>query len=174
MYMVQYLARWTRQTCNLLYMQNCRYRSRAAFKLVQLNRKHDFLSSSRTLLDLCAAPGKLSLLIEDALRYCCRPQCQDGGRACSLSCLLHTGGWLQVAAKTMPVGSLIVGVDLDPIRPIPGVTSFIGDITSQKTRQVCFHRHSGHRYIEEFLAEVVVQLDTQSDGAVESRWWLPG
>lgn len=42
--------------------------------------------------------------------------------------------WCQVAAETMPVNSLIVGVDLAPIKPIPKVITFQSDITTDKCR----------------------------------------
>lgn len=41
---------------------------------------------------------------------------------------------LQVAAERMPVESTVIGVDLEPIRPIRNVKTFKSDITSQECR----------------------------------------
>ena len=83
--------------CNFYYY----FRARSAFKLIQLNKKYNFLESSKCLIDLCAAPG----------------------------------GWCQVAVKYMPKPNLIIGLDLDKIKPIPGVITHQEDITSASCRQ---------------------------------------
>eukprot|EP00667_Euglena_gracilis_P002560 EG_transcript_2561 len=45
------------------------------------------------------------------------------------------GGWLQIAQKTMTIASTIVGVDLMPIKPIPGVKTIVGDFLTEKVRR---------------------------------------
>ena len=76
------------------------YRSRAAYKLIELQNRFRLLKSGSRVIDLGAAPG----------------------------------GWLQVAAKIIGPSGILVGVDLQPIHPLPqsNVIALCGDIVSDE------------------------------------------
>ena len=92
------------------------FRSRAAFKIIQINKRFDLFAKARVVIDLCAAPG----------------------------------GWCQVAAKCMPVGSIILGVDLLPIRSIRNVKTIVADITTAECRKMI------HAELQSWKADVVL------------------
>mgnify|MGYP006124078687 CR=1 FL=1 len=87
------------------------FRARSAFKLIQINKRYDFLSKARVCIDLCAAPG----------------------------------GWCQVAAQIMPQGSLILGIDLLPIKAIRNVKTLVHDITTAECRKAVADELNGWR-----------------------------
>lgn len=84
---------WLQRQLNDPYVKKAKelgYRSRAAFKLAEMDERYKFLKPGQRLVDLGCAPG----------------------------------GWCQVAAKRIGLEQgkgRIVGIDLLPVDPIPGV-----------------------------------------------------
>ncbi|KAE8538001.1 AdoMet-dependent rRNA methyltransferase SPB1 [Cryptococcus gattii VGV] len=80
---------------------------------------------------------------------------------CCIDLCAAPGGWLQVAEKYMPKGSLIIGVDLNAIKPLPHVTTFVSDITTPHCRQTL------RQHMHDWKADLVLH-----DGApnVGSAW----
>lgn len=79
------------------------YRSRAAYKLLELQQRYRVIKPGDKVIDLGAAPG----------------------------------GWLQVAAKIVGQNGRVIGVDLQPIQPLPerNVILLSGDITSKEIQR---------------------------------------
>jgi 23S rRNA (uridine2552-2'-O)-methyltransferase len=82
--------KWLERQLNDPYVARAKregYRSRAAFKLLEIDEKYHILKPGQRIVDLGAAPG----------------------------------GWSQIAAKKIGPKGKIVGIDLLPIDPMPGV-----------------------------------------------------
>lgn len=96
---------WLQRQLNDPYVQEAQargYRSRAAFKLAQLNERFGLVAPGQKVIDLGCAPG----------------------------------GWLQVVSEAMGSdksgeglarGGRLVGIDLLPVDPLPGVVLIEGD-----------------------------------------------
>jgi 23S rRNA (uridine2552-2'-O)-methyltransferase len=82
--------KWLERQLNDPYVARAKregYRSRAAYKLLEIDEKYKILKPGQKIVDLGAAPG----------------------------------GWSQIAAKVVGPKGKIVGIDLLPIDPMPGV-----------------------------------------------------
>ena len=75
------------------------YRSRAAYKLLEIEDRFHVVRRGDTVIDLGAAPGS----------------------------------WLQVLSNL--THGTILGVDLQPIPPLPGVTTIVGDFTDPAVQE---------------------------------------
>ncbi|EKE10349.1 MAG: Ribosomal RNA methyltransferase RrmJ/FtsJ [uncultured bacterium] len=90
--------RWLTRHLNDPYVQRAKekgYRSRAAYKLQEIDDKFKILKRGTRVVDLGASPG----------------------------------GWLQVALERVGAQGKVVGIDLTPIEPLPGVHFICGDFT---------------------------------------------
>lgn len=84
------------------------YRSRAAFKLIEIDDKFHILKSGACIVDLGAAPG----------------------------------GWSQVCTQRLGSNGVIVGLDLQEITPLTGVTFLQGDFTDDAVLETLLsHTH---------------------------------
>jgi len=82
--------KWLERQLNDPYVARAKregYRSRAAFKLLEIDEKYKILKPGQRVVDLGAAPG----------------------------------GWSQIAATKVGAKGRVVGIDLLPIDPLPGV-----------------------------------------------------
>ena len=88
--------RWMQRHVNDEFVKRSKregYRSRAAYKLLEIQEKDRLLRPGQVVVDLGAAPG----------------------------------GWSQVAANLVGTRGAVIGIDILPVDPIPGVTLLQGD-----------------------------------------------
>jgi len=104
-------AKWLQRQLNDPYVAAAKtegWRSRAAYKLIELDDKYKLLKPGMRVLDLGAAPG----------------------------------GWTQVAVKRVKAldqagagGGFVLGVDINPVDPIPGATLLQQDFLAEEAEQ---------------------------------------
>src|SRR5262245_27306511 len=92
---------WMHQHVNDHFVQKAKaegWRSRAAFKLMEIDERDHLLRPGGVVVDLGATPG----------------------------------GWSQLAVQRVGDKGKVIGIDLLPMEPIPGVTLIQGDFTEDE------------------------------------------
>lgn len=109
------------------------FRARSAYKLLQIDESFPlFENISNGVVDLCAAPGSWCQVISRLLR-----EKQDAQNADLLGQLQavdsEQANKMAATPSSLPPPPPVVGVDLQEMAPIDGVTLLQGDITSEVT-----------------------------------------
>ena len=97
--------RWMQRHVNDEFVKRSKregYRSRAAYKLLEIQEKDGVLKPGQVVVDLGAAPG----------------------------------GWSQIAANMVGPRGDVVGFDILPVDPLPGVTFIQGDFREDEALRV--------------------------------------
>ena len=106
-------TRWLRRQLNDPYVAEARrlgYRSRAAFKLIEIDDKLGLLAPGARVVDLGAAPGGWSQV---AAARCGADREKGGGK------------------EGVKGGGKVIGIDLLPVDPVPGAVFLEGDVLGQ-------------------------------------------
>lgn len=97
-----YMSKWMHERRRDQYYRRAKgegYRSRAAYKLKQVNDRYHLIRRGDVVVDLGCAPGS----------------------------------WSQVAAQLVGPEGTVIGIDLQPVEPIPGVVILQGDMVEADT-----------------------------------------
>lgn len=113
------------------------YRARAVYKLKEIDEQHRLLTKAQVIVDLGCAPGAW---------------CQYLSRKLDLS---HTDG-------TSPTGPVVVGVDLLPMDPVPGIHFIQGDFEDAAVLSQVELAISG-RAVDAVVSDMAPNLSGQSD-----------
>ncbi|KAL9604683.1 MAG: hypothetical protein Q9219_000403 [cf. Caloplaca sp. 3 TL-2023] len=126
------------------------WRARSAFKLIQLDEQFDLFNGVTRVVDLCAAPGSWSQVLSRVLikgegfgrRRWEEKQRRNRdiifGKASSTEQQPQDADLDTLATPPTEVlqprqNVRIVAIDLQPISPLPGITTLVGDITHPST-----------------------------------------
>jgi len=108
------MAKWAPERRHDHYFRQAKqegYRSRAAYKLQQMNERYRLIHRGDVVIDLGCAPGS----------------------------------WLQVAAGLAGPEGRAIGIDLQPVEPIPGVVIVQGDMLHPEAVAALEQAMSGRR-----------------------------